>query len=118
MTDSRGQGPGVGTRNGGVGVNRIYEILSMLNNVIGIAGPVRVGLAKENLYVQAKTEIITYGNRYSYITGLNCLLSIQSCFERTIYKIPFRMNNRERGSHARGVYPTQGTLYVGTVRVK
>ena len=28
------------------------------------------------------------------------------------------MDNRERGSHARGVYPVQDTSRVGTVRMK
>ena len=28
------------------------------------------------------------------------------------------MNNRERGSRARGVYPTQDTSHMGTARVK
>ena len=28
------------------------------------------------------------------------------------------MNGKERGSHVRGVHPTQGTSHMGTVRVK
>ena len=34
------------------------------------------------------------------------------------YKGPSSMDNRERGSHARGVYPTQDTSALETVRVK
>ena len=34
------------------------------------------------------------------------------------YKRPFSMDCRERGSHARGVYPTQGTFRMETARVK
>ena len=34
------------------------------------------------------------------------------------YKGPFRMNNKERGSHARGVYLAQDTSRMGTARVK
>ena len=34
------------------------------------------------------------------------------------YKGPFSMDCRERGSYARGVYPTQDTSRMGTVRVK
>ena len=34
------------------------------------------------------------------------------------YKRPFNTNHRERGSHARGVYPTQYTSHIGTTRVK
>ena len=34
------------------------------------------------------------------------------------YKRPSRLDYRERGSHARGVYPTQDSSRVGTARVK
>ena len=34
------------------------------------------------------------------------------------YKRPFSMNCRERGSHARGVYSTQGTSRMGTAKAK
>ena len=37
---------------------------------------------------------------------------------RENYKVPFSMGCRERGSHTRGVYPTQGTSRMGTARVK
>ena len=34
------------------------------------------------------------------------------------YKEPFSMNCRDRGSHARGVYPAQYTSCMGTARVE
>ena len=34
------------------------------------------------------------------------------------YKGPFSMDHRERGSHTRGVYPTQYTSRTGTARMK
>ena len=34
------------------------------------------------------------------------------------YKGPFSMDYRERGSHARGVYPTQYTMRLETARAK
>ena len=34
------------------------------------------------------------------------------------YKEPFSMDYRERGSHTRGVYPTQYTSSMGTARIK
>ena len=34
------------------------------------------------------------------------------------YKRPFSIDPRERGSHARGVYPTENTLRMGTASVK
>ena len=34
------------------------------------------------------------------------------------YEGPFCIDFRERGSHARGVYPTQDTSRMGTARVK
>ena len=37
---------------------------------------------------------------------------------RPKYKGPLSMDCRERGSHARGVYPTRDTLRMGTARVK
>ena len=37
---------------------------------------------------------------------------------RTKCERPLRMNHRERGSHARGVFPTQDTSRMGTARVK
>ena len=38
--------------------------------------------------------------------------------QRPKYKGSFNMNCKERGSHARGVYPTQDTSRMGTVSVK
>ena len=38
--------------------------------------------------------------------------------KRLKYKGPFSMDCRERGSHARGVYPTQYTSRMGTARMK
>ena len=38
--------------------------------------------------------------------------------KRPKYKGPFSMDYRERGSHARGVYPTQYTSRMGTARTK
>ena len=38
--------------------------------------------------------------------------------KRPKYKGPLSMDYRERGSHARGVYPTQYTSTMGTARVK
>ena len=37
---------------------------------------------------------------------------------RRKYNRPFSMDYRERGSNAEGVYPTQDTLRMRTVRVK
>ena len=34
------------------------------------------------------------------------------------YKGPFSIDNSERRSHARGVYPTQDTSRMGTVKMK
>ena len=35
-----------------------------------------------------------------------------------MYKGPFSIDYRERGSHARGVHPTQYTSHMGTIRLK
>ena len=45
------------------------------------------------------------------------LKSIQVA-QRPKYKRPFSIDYRERKSHARGVYPTQGTSPIWTARVK
>ena len=42
----------------------------------------------------------------------------QDVAKKTKFKGPFSINCRERGSDARGVYPTQDTLRMGTARVK
>ena len=38
--------------------------------------------------------------------------------KRPKYKGPFSIDNRERGSHAQGVYLTQYTSHMGTISVK
>ena len=38
--------------------------------------------------------------------------------KRPEYKGPFSIDNREQGSHARGVYPTQDSSRMGTASVK
>ena len=49
--------------------------------------------------------------------GLKAVLD-QYVFLRQKYKGPFSIDYRERGSHARGVYPAQYTSRVGTVRMR
>ena len=45
-------------------------------------------------------------------------MSLRRRCKRPKYKGPFSMDNRERGSYARGVYPTQDTSHKGTVMVE
>ena len=49
--------------------------------------------------------------------GLSSLRSIR-IVHRPKYKGPSSIDNRERGSQARGVYPTQDTSHMGKARVK
>ena len=43
------------------------------------------------------------------MTWLKAVLGRHELFTDRKYKGPFSMDNRERGSHAQGVYPTQDT---------
>ena len=45
-------------------------------------------------------------------------MSIQRRSKQSRYKGLLSMDNRERRSYSRGVYPTQDTYRKGTVRVK
>ena len=51
-------------------------------------------------------------------TRLKGLKSLRRRCKRPTCKRQFSIDNRERGFHARGVYPTQDTSRMGTARVK
>ena len=67
---------------------------------------------------------ITYAITIIIIFFFHLLSRVQSSLRSTRvvhrpkYMIPFSMDCRERGSHARGVYLTQDTSLMGTARVK
>ena len=65
-------------------------------------------------------EIRSYTNNHFFFYQYRAESNLRSIrvFHRPKYKRLFSMDYRERGSHARGVYPSQYTLRMATAGVK